>query len=303
MELGPPQDTQGSLFKKTHFQTKPRPPPPSTTLTGKTGIVTGSNIGIGLECTRQLLDLGLSTVIMAVRSVEKGTAAAAPLRRAHPKARIEVWVLDMLSYASITAFVDRCAAELPRLDFAVLNAGMGGLGFRINPSTRHEEIVQTNYLSTALLAILLLPVLRDKSPAGTPGRLTIVGSITGLWVPFENRAAVPLLPSFDKHDGKWGLKQAADRYATSKTLVMMLVAKLGALVDPADVVVNSVEPGWTKGTGLQRGAPWLVRMGVSAVQAFAARTVQQAGWTYVDAVAVASDKSHGSFIVNWDAYP
>lgn len=37
-------------------------------LKGKTAIITGSNSGIGLECARQLLDLGLGKLILAVRT-------------------------------------------------------------------------------------------------------------------------------------------------------------------------------------------------------------------------------------------
>ncbi|KAF3013867.1 hypothetical protein E8E15_004118 [Penicillium rubens] len=40
-------------------------------LAGKTALVTGSNTGVGLETSRQLLELGLSKLIIAVRSEER----------------------------------------------------------------------------------------------------------------------------------------------------------------------------------------------------------------------------------------
>lgn len=108
---------------------------------------------------------------------------------------------------------------------AILNAGVGsGLTLCINPSTGHEETIQVNYLSTALLSILLLPNLAAKSPTSLPGRLTIVGSGTALFAAFDNQNANPLIPSFDVPFS--GLAAAQERYGTSKVLVKMLVYKL-----------------------------------------------------------------------------
>jgi FlaA1/EpsC-like NDP-sugar epimerase len=59
-----------------HRQLFVTPPlPHDVDLRGKTAIVTGSNAGIGLECARQLLDLGVSKLIIAVRNETKGEAA------------------------------------------------------------------------------------------------------------------------------------------------------------------------------------------------------------------------------------
>lgn len=62
-------------------------------LSGKTAIITGANSGIGLECARQLLDLGLSKLIIAVRDEVKGDAARKALAAAkalEPNQIIEV---------------------------------------------------------------------------------------------------------------------------------------------------------------------------------------------------------------------
>ena len=155
------------LLFKSQLLITPQPPPKDLTLAGQTAIITGSNCGIGLKCARLLLDYQLSTIILAVRSAQKGEAAAVELRKIHPAARIEVWSLDMLSYDSIRAFVRRCTS-LERIDFVILNAGVSQIKFQINESTGHEEIFQVNYLSTALLAMLLLPTLKESAPRGSP---------------------------------------------------------------------------------------------------------------------------------------
>jgi NAD(P)-dependent dehydrogenase (short-subunit alcohol dehydrogenase family) len=73
-------------------------------LARKAALVTGSNGGLGLECARHFLKLRPSLLILAVRSFQKGEAAAAGLRADFPFARIEVWQLDMESFRSVQAF-------------------------------------------------------------------------------------------------------------------------------------------------------------------------------------------------------
>ncbi|KAL7625719.1 hypothetical protein AAE478_004942 [Parahypoxylon ruwenzoriense] len=92
---------------------------------GKTFIVTGSNVGVGLECSRKLLDLGITRLILAVRNESKGQAAAGELSKGRDlrKDTIEVWLLDYSSYDSICSFVER-VKSLKRLDIAILNAGI-----------------------------------------------------------------------------------------------------------------------------------------------------------------------------------
>lgn len=170
IDLGPlPDPYFPKVFFTNQFLTKPRWPPADTDLSGKVAIVTGANIGLGFQCARQLLSLHLSRLIVAVRSSQRGQEAAAILGHEFPKAIIDVWLLDMSSYESIQNFAAKVDRELSRLDIVVLNAGQYNLKFKKNPSTGHEETVQVNYLSTVLLAILLLPSLRDNSPAGEPG--------------------------------------------------------------------------------------------------------------------------------------
>lgn len=234
-----------------------------------------------------------------MRTLSKGEAAAVPLRTQFPSVKISVWALDMQSYASITAFASRCAT-LPGLSIAILNAGLGGsLASKTNAATGHDETIQVNYLSTALLSILLLPILAAKKEADDkPGRLTIVGSGTALFAAFPNLTADPLLASFDAP--YTGFLAAGERYATSKVLVMMLVHQLARNVPSERVVVNTVEPGLTSGTGLHRdfsgGGALLMRV----MKRVSARTPEQAAWTYVDAVAVHGRESHGGFVMFWE---
>ncbi|KAI0914432.1 NAD(P)-binding protein [Ustulina deusta] len=223
-------------------------------LTGKTAIVTGSNGGIGLECARQLLDLGLSRLILAVRSEEKGERAKTSLltNSQRQDISIEVWSLDMLSYESTIALAAR-AQTLGHLDIAVLNVGILKQKYQSvnahSPSSGggHEETIQVNVISTTLLSILLLPALKPKTASNTaPGRLVVVTSDVASFAKFKERDNKPLLPSFDdpKSFGSF------ERYCTSKLLGQFTISELAKRVDPSKVIITLPNPGLVYGTRL-----------------------------------------------------
>lgn len=301
IDLPPFQGSYFKLFLNSQLLVTPRAPPNDLNLDGYTGIITGANSGIGLECARVLLDHRLSHIILAVRGMQKGENVATELRKAHLAVRIEVWNLDMLSYESIRRFAQKCES-LERIDFVVLNAGIGQLKFQINESTGHEEVFQVNYLSTALLAILLLPTLKEKRPKGRPAHLTIVSSALAQTAKFTNQTADPLIPSFDDPT-KWNISVAADRYATSKLLGQMFVVKIKDFVSSDDVVVNCVEPGFMRATGLDRNAPVYLKPISTVMRLVLGRPVKAGAWVYVDAAVVKGKESHGSYLYNWEVFP
>ncbi|KAK8054930.1 NAD(P)-binding protein [Apiospora rasikravindrae] len=223
--------------------TKPKPVT-DVDLHGKTALVTGSNCGVGLETSRQLLDLGLSKLILAVRDEEKGKQAAADLskgRKGFDPKIIEVWKLDQCEYRSVVAFADRAKRELRRLDIAVLNVGIYPARRRVNTQTGHDEIIQVNYLSTALLAILLLPIAkRQQQP---PMRITLTSSETAAFTRFfpVGNPQQPILPAMDA-PGK-AARNTADRMFVSKLLGQFFLAKLASVVPASVAVINAASPG------------------------------------------------------------
>lgn len=290
------------LMVDTQIRTRAQKPPKSLSLAGKTAIITGSNTGLGLECARVMLDNHLTCLIMAVRTVSKGELAAESLRKSHPDANIQVRELDMLSYNSIQSFVSRCWEEFQRIDLAILNASIFPGKFVLSPESGHEESIQVNYLSTALLAISLVPVLRPTKKSPHAGRLTIVSSNVALTCQFPERHASPLLPAFN--DAKSFHSQGnIERYCTSKLLQTMLVQKLANLVSPSDVVINTVDPGLTAGSDLHRYLSAPARAVFWAIKTAVARPAEHAAWLYLDAAAVRGEESHGGFVVNWQIYP
>lgn len=262
-------------------------------LQGQAAVITGSNAGIGLECSRQFLNLRLSHLIMAVRSRSKGDAVAEQLRLEYPEARIDVWLVDMESYKSVQEFAAQCRT-LDRLNTVILNAGCAKAEFaRCGKDGGHETTLQVNYLSTALLASLLLPVLRAKSEPGCPGRLTFVGSDTGLWVTPESikGPSGSIIETMDCAVDFDGL----DRYARSKALVFMFMSRLAETVSPDEVIVNAVNPSGVYGTAIGREANGFVHgIIVFLIDILCSKDLTEGTRKYLHTALVLGKESHGS---------
>ena len=165
------------------------PPPPTKSYHGQVVIVTGANGGLGLEAARHLVTLGAQKVILAVRSLEKGEAAKAlivdSMDREDAAAVIEVWHLDLSSYDSVLRFSER-ANTLPRIDVVLENAAIVTITFR--KAEEDESTITTNVISTFLLALLILPKLRETATRiGTQTHLVVVSSDAHKFVTFPER--------------------------------------------------------------------------------------------------------------------
>lgn len=278
--------------------------PENVDLEGKTAIVTGSNTGIGLECARQLLDLGLSKLVLAVRNETKGQKARDELARAHPsrpEGAIEVWKLDMEVYASVAALAER-AKTLARLDLVVLNAGVAKAAYKRVAATGHEETVQVNVLSTGLLAILLLPVVKAKcatAAGAAPGRIAVVQSDTASWARFREKRHAPLLPALDDE------KQfdRVDRYFTSKLLLQLFVTELARRVPASAAVIAMPNPGWTYGTGLGRGGGTVAEKVMAVPNRLLGRTPSAAARVVTTGAVGFGAEAHGQYIEDGKLQP
>lgn len=104
---------------------------PTATYEGQTVIVTGANVGLGLEAARHIVNLGAARVILAVRSIDKGEAAKKDIETTTGKTGVvEVWQLDLSSYASVEEFAAK-ALKLDRLDVLLENAGIATSSFKL----------------------------------------------------------------------------------------------------------------------------------------------------------------------------
>ncbi|PWY82067.1 dehydrogenase [Aspergillus heteromorphus CBS 117.55] len=273
----------------------PQPLPADIRLDGKTAIVTGGNVGLGLEAAKQLAAHGLSRVILGVRTPAKGEAAKEEIIRDSPGCDVQVWALDYESFESMRAFSER-AATLDRLDMVILSAGLKFIEF-IQSRTGHEMHVQVrptpnpsqvNHLGTSLLSLLLLHPLQHTARAtGTPSRLTIVTSEVHFWTPFKEKDASNTLSRMNEPDS---FNPGITRYNTSKLLNMLWLRELSGKAGP-DVVVNGVNPGLCLSAFHRSDTGFGQRM-VNKVLAW---TSEQGGHCLVDA-AVRHPEDRGAYL-------
>jgi len=156
------------------------PPYPSHSFANQTVIVTGSNVGLGLEAARHFYRLNCAKLILAVRTISKGQIAKEDIVQ-NVKHRtdadiIEVWPLDLSSTESTLAFAERVKKELPRVDVLVENAGINNRSWAV--SEGFEQTIQVNVVNTFLLALSLLPKLTETKGtfADSSPHLVIVSS-------------------------------------------------------------------------------------------------------------------------------
>lgn len=222
------------------------PEDPKASFAGQTIIVTGSNSGLGLEAAAKFVALDASRVILAVRTTGKGDEAVRVIRSRHPDTtcKLEVWELDMASYASIQSFATRVGRNLVHLDVVVLNAGVF-MAFQVISEHGWEQTLQVNTLSTTLLALLLLPHLRRLSTSNQKGSpvLELVSSGTHLNAKLaveEQQIENSIMEKFNPFMPFSGMKQ----YHMSKLFLMCALASLAkAGAEEPKVRVVSVCPG------------------------------------------------------------
>jgi NAD(P)-dependent dehydrogenase (short-subunit alcohol dehydrogenase family) len=113
---------------------------------GRTAVVTGANTGIGYEIAIALAARG-ANVVLAVRNLRKGMAAAELIARRYPDANVAVQELDLASLASVADAADALRSSHDRIDLLINNAGVS-----MTPkSTTHASSCKSAPTTSALL--------------------------------------------------------------------------------------------------------------------------------------------------------
>jgi NAD(P)-dependent dehydrogenase (short-subunit alcohol dehydrogenase family) len=138
--------------------------------TGRTAVITGANTGLGYETAAALAAKG-AHVVLAVRNIEKGKAAADLITRTAAGASVAVQELDLTSLESIRAAADALRASHESIDLLINNAGVM---FTPKSTTKDGFELQfgTNHLGHFALTSLLL----DRVLAAPGSRVVTVSS-------------------------------------------------------------------------------------------------------------------------------
>ena len=189
------------LPKFLYWQFFVTPQLPRTSFAGQTIIVTGGNAGLGLEASRHFVNMGAAKVIIACRTISKGENAKISIEESSGrKGVVEIYKLDLANYASVKAFAQQCQA-LDRIDAIVENAGISVSKFELTED--HESTITTNVVSTFLLALLILPKLRETaSKYNVQPRLSIVSSEVHFWNDMQKERQQPRILEYTKEESK-----------------------------------------------------------------------------------------------------
>ncbi|EQL00452.1 NAD(P)-binding domain protein [Ophiocordyceps sinensis CO18] len=212
------------------------PPTPTARFDDKTIIVTGSNVGLGLEAARHFGRLGAARVILAVRDLDKGEAAKrsldATLRRS--PSPVSVWRLDLCCYDSVRDFAAR-VEELPRVDVVCQNAGIATGTFRLCEGD--ESTITTNVVGAVLLALLLLPKLKATARRfDTRPTMSFTCSEVHNFTPFAEQHEPDIFGALSDESKA----NMADRYFVSKLLQLLAVREMASRAGPASPVTRLV---------------------------------------------------------------
>lgn len=131
-------------------------------LDGRLALVTGANIGLGLETVRALASKG-ATVVMACRSSSKANAARSKLLDEGLNG-LDLVDLDLADLDSVDAAAEVVRQRYGQLDLLVNNAGVMAPPYR-RSRQGHELQFAVNHLGHMALTLSLLPLLQKRCGA------------------------------------------------------------------------------------------------------------------------------------------
>ena len=196
-------------------------------MAGKVCIVTGSNSGIGKETAFALAEMG-ATVIMVIRSQEKGKVALDEIVSKTGNNSVSLMTCDMSSMASVRDFAAEFKKKYDRLDVLVNNAGAEYVKRQVT-SEGFEKTFAVDYLAPFLLTYELLDLLKASAPS------RIVNVSSGL----AKNGKV----NFDDLQNENNYK-GMQAYSNAKLMLMMFTYELSRKLEGTGVTVNVLMPGF-----------------------------------------------------------
>ncbi|KAI1826779.1 putative short-chain dehydrogenase [Xylaria intraflava] len=273
-----------------------RLPYPTGSFAGKTVIITGSNCGLGKEAARHFARLGVSRLILAVRRLDSGEDAKHDIESTTGvrKDTIQVWKLDMASYASIQEFAARVNAELDRVDIFIANAGVARATFHM--AEDNEEGITVNVVSTVLLMLLVLPKMKaTAAQLSVRPTFSIVSSGVHGHTQLPQMSAPPGKLFETINDRATAEKYWLEQYPVSKLLQMLFVRAFAQSHPPSGfpVTINLTNPGLCHSELARDANSWRFRL----FKLIVARSMEVGSRTLVYAGSQGAE-SHGQYLAD-----
>jgi retinol dehydrogenase 12 len=221
---------------------------------GKVVVVTGSNVGIGLETAVGVAALEATTVL-ACRNRAKAEAAAKEVTQRTWNDDVHVVDLDLADLVSVRAAADDVLARWGRLDVLVNNAG-GTWSQHQLTAQGFEYTFGVNHLGPFFLTNLLLDRLRASSSA----RIVNVTSVGHHFARHGMR--------FDDLQSERGY-DGMDTYCRSKLANVLFTRELAKRLEGTGVTANAVHPGPVRsGFGMDGDLTGFMGFGLKLVRPF-----------------------------------
>jgi WW domain-containing oxidoreductase len=218
-------------------------------LTGKRIVVTGCNSGIGFE-TMNALSANGAQVLGLARSLRDAEIACGEAGPSCTPVGCDLADLESIAAAAGTIR----ALDIP-LDAVVANAGIANL-----PTLQTRYGVEMQFLVNHIGHFALVNELSDLVRNGT-GRIVIVSSGASI-----NQAPAEGI-MFDNLDGHRFYKPFTF-YGQSKLANALFAKELSRRLSVRGIAVNSLHPGATKGTGLNKNLSLPSSIALSAARLF-----------------------------------
>ena len=221
---------------------------------GKVVVVTGSNVGIGLETAVGVAALGATTVL-ACRNTAKAEVAAKEVTQRTWNDDVHVVPLDLADLASVKKAAEDVGSRWDGLDVLVNNAG-GTWSQRQLTAQGFEYTFGVNHLGHFYLTNLLLPRLRASAPLCVVN-LTSVGHHAA-WHGMR----------FDDLQSERGY-EAMEAYSRSKLANVLFTRQLATRLDGTGVTANAAHPGPVRsGFGMDGDLTGFMGFGLRLVRPF-----------------------------------
>ena len=221
---------------------------------GKVVVVTGANVGIGLE-TAVGVAAQEATTVLACRNQAKAEAAAREVTQRTWNDDVHVVSLDLADLGSVRKASDEVLSRWDRLDVLVNNAG-GTWSERTVTAQGFEYTLGVNHLGPFYLTNLLL----DRLRAGAPTRIVNVTSV-------GHHAAWHGM-RFDDLQSEKGYK-AMEAYTRSKLANLLFTRELAERLAGSGVTANAVHPGPVRsGFGMDGDLKGFMGFGMRLVRPF-----------------------------------
>jgi NAD(P)-dependent dehydrogenase (short-subunit alcohol dehydrogenase family) len=210
--------------------------------TGRTAVITGANTGLGYETATALAAKG-AHVVLAVRNLEKGKAAADLITTRTPGASVALQELDLSSLESIRAAADQLRSDYDEIDLLINNAGV-----MMTPKETTKDGFELQFGTNHLGHFALTNLLLDRVLA-VPGSRIVTVSSQGHRFAREIR--------FD--DLQWNRDYGRVRaYGQAKLANLMFTYELQRRLQGTNTIAVAAHPGGSN-TELMRNLPAAVR--------------------------------------------